>query len=92
MSTDLKIRCLIRLIFRLNIAAGVCLSICVHLFVCLQQDGLWLVAQQPSVIQGYQKAILTPNFMEFTRLYEALVGTRAAADALMMSRCVTVPL
>ncbi|KAI3355821.1 hypothetical protein L3Q82_004384 [Scortum barcoo] len=38
----------------------------------LQQDGLWLVTQQPSVIQGYQKGILTPNFMEFTRLYEAL--------------------
>ncbi|XP_068561024.1 ATP-dependent (S)-NAD(P)H-hydrate dehydratase isoform X1 [Cebidichthys violaceus] len=36
------------------------------------QDGLWLVTQQPSVIQGYPKGILTPNFMEFTRLYEAL--------------------
>lgn len=38
------------------------------------QDGLWLVSQQPSVIQGYQKGILTPNFMEFTRLYESLVS------------------
>lgn len=35
---------------------------------------MWLVSQQPSVIQGYQKGILTPNFMEFTRLYESLVG------------------
>ncbi|KAM7407265.1 hypothetical protein PAMA_003136 [Pampus argenteus] len=45
-----------------------------RLCVCVsfQQDGLWLVTQQPSVIQGYQKGILTPNFMEFTRLYEAL--------------------
>ncbi|KAG7272178.1 hypothetical protein CRUP_014777, partial [Coryphaenoides rupestris] len=40
--------------------------------IIIDADGLWLVAQQPSVIQGYQKAVLTPNFMEFTRLYEAL--------------------
>ncbi|XP_059896539.1 ATP-dependent (S)-NAD(P)H-hydrate dehydratase isoform X2 [Gadus macrocephalus] len=40
--------------------------------IIIDADGLWLVSQQPSVIQGYQKAILTPNFMEFTRLYEAL--------------------
>lgn len=41
--------------------------------LCPRQDGLWLVSQQPSVIQGYQKGILTPNLMEFTRLYESLV-------------------
>ncbi|XP_010878691.2 ATP-dependent (S)-NAD(P)H-hydrate dehydratase isoform X2 [Esox lucius] len=40
--------------------------------IVIDADGLWLVAQQPSVIQGYQKGILTPNFMEFTRLYEAM--------------------
>ncbi|XP_041857519.1 ATP-dependent (S)-NAD(P)H-hydrate dehydratase isoform X5 [Melanotaenia boesemani] len=40
--------------------------------IVIDADGLWLVTQQPSVIQGYQKGILTPNFMEFTRLYEAL--------------------
>ncbi|XP_029314831.1 ATP-dependent (S)-NAD(P)H-hydrate dehydratase isoform X1 [Cottoperca gobio] len=40
--------------------------------IVIDADGLWLVAQQPSVIQGYKKGILTPNFMEFTRLYEAL--------------------
>ncbi|KAM4608762.1 ATP-dependent (S)-NAD(P)H-hydrate dehydratase isoform 1-T2 [Polymixia lowei] len=40
--------------------------------IVIDADGLWLVSQQPSVIQGYQKGILTPNFMEFTRLYEAL--------------------
>ncbi|KAM4558884.1 ATP-dependent (S)-NAD(P)H-hydrate dehydratase [Odontesthes bonariensis] len=40
--------------------------------IVVDADGLWLVTQQPSVIQGYQKGILTPNFMEFTRLYEAL--------------------
>ncbi|KAL0963399.1 hypothetical protein UPYG_G00305840 [Umbra pygmaea] len=40
--------------------------------VVIDADGLWLVAQQPSVIQGYNKGILTPNYMEFTRLYEAM--------------------
>ncbi|XP_029980434.1 ATP-dependent (S)-NAD(P)H-hydrate dehydratase isoform X2 [Sphaeramia orbicularis] len=40
--------------------------------IVIDADGLWLVTQQPSVIEGYQKGILTPNFMEFTRLYEAL--------------------
>lgn len=40
--------------------------------IIIDADGLWIVSQQPSVIQGYQKGILTPNFMEFTRLYEAL--------------------
>lgn len=40
--------------------------------VIIDADGLWLVAKEPSVIQGYQRGILTPNFMEFTRLYEAM--------------------
>ncbi|XP_013872973.1 ATP-dependent (S)-NAD(P)H-hydrate dehydratase isoform X3 [Austrofundulus limnaeus] len=40
--------------------------------IVIDADGLWLVTQQPSVIQGYQKGILTPNFMEFTRLFQAL--------------------
>ncbi|XP_056411728.1 ATP-dependent (S)-NAD(P)H-hydrate dehydratase isoform X5 [Hyla sarda] len=39
----------------------------------IDADGLWLIAQQPSVIQGYQRAVLTPNFMEFSRLYEAVL-------------------
>ncbi|XP_077014787.1 ATP-dependent (S)-NAD(P)H-hydrate dehydratase isoform X3 [Tamandua tetradactyla] len=41
--------------------------------VIIDADGLWLIAQQPSLIQGYQKAILTPNYMEFSRLYEAVL-------------------
>ncbi|XP_012493395.1 PREDICTED: ATP-dependent (S)-NAD(P)H-hydrate dehydratase isoform X2 [Propithecus coquereli] len=41
--------------------------------VVVDADGLWLVAQQPALIQGYQKAILTPNHMEFGRLYEAVL-------------------
>ncbi|KAJ8246618.1 hypothetical protein GJAV_G00253520 [Gymnothorax javanicus] len=40
--------------------------------IIIDADGLWLVAQQPSIIEGYQKGILTPNVMEFSRLYEAV--------------------
>ncbi|XP_061548963.1 ATP-dependent (S)-NAD(P)H-hydrate dehydratase isoform X1 [Phycodurus eques] len=40
--------------------------------IVIDADGLWLVTKQPSVIRGYQKGIVTPNFMEFTRLYETL--------------------
>ncbi|KAJ7412556.1 NAD(P)HX dehydratase [Willisornis vidua] len=41
--------------------------------IIIDADGLWLISQQPSLIQGYQRAILTPNYMEFSRLYEALL-------------------
>uniref|UniRef100_A0ABM5FZ98 ATP-dependent (S)-NAD(P)H-hydrate dehydratase n=1 Tax=Pogona vitticeps TaxID=103695 RepID=A0ABM5FZ98_9SAUR len=41
--------------------------------IVIDADGLWLIAQQPSVIQGYPRAILTPNAMEFSRLYEAVL-------------------
>ncbi|XP_066475059.1 ATP-dependent (S)-NAD(P)H-hydrate dehydratase isoform X1 [Tiliqua scincoides] len=41
--------------------------------VVIDADGLWLIAQQPSLIQGYPRAILTPNAMEFSRLYEAML-------------------
>ncbi|XP_054557436.1 ATP-dependent (S)-NAD(P)H-hydrate dehydratase isoform X3 [Talpa occidentalis] len=41
------------------------------------QDGLWLVAQRPALVQGYPKAVLTPNHVEFGRLCEAVLGARA---------------
>uniref|UniRef100_A0A8C5M965 ATP-dependent (S)-NAD(P)H-hydrate dehydratase n=1 Tax=Leptobrachium leishanense TaxID=445787 RepID=A0A8C5M965_9ANUR len=41
--------------------------------IVIDADGLWLVAQEPAIIQGYQRAVLTPNFMEFSRLYEAML-------------------
>uniref|UniRef100_F6R5B7 ATP-dependent (S)-NAD(P)H-hydrate dehydratase n=1 Tax=Monodelphis domestica TaxID=13616 RepID=F6R5B7_MONDO len=52
----------------------------------IDADGLWLIAQQPSLIQGYQKAILTPNYMEFSRLYEATL--RASVDSSDHHGCV----
>lgn len=41
--------------------------------IVIDADGLWLIAQEPAIIQGYQRAVLTPNFMEFSRLYEAML-------------------
>ncbi|XP_054831084.1 ATP-dependent (S)-NAD(P)H-hydrate dehydratase isoform X2 [Eublepharis macularius] len=41
--------------------------------IVIDADGLWLITQQPSLIQGYARAILTPNAMEFSRLYEAML-------------------
>ncbi|XP_019500299.1 PREDICTED: ATP-dependent (S)-NAD(P)H-hydrate dehydratase [Hipposideros armiger] len=41
--------------------------------VIIDADGLWLVAQQPGLIQGYRKAVLTPNHVEFSRLSEAVL-------------------
>ncbi|CAK8683367.1 ATP-dependent (S)-NAD(P)H-hydrate dehydratase-like [Clavelina lepadiformis] len=36
--------------------------------IVIDADGLFLVAQDPSIIKGYHKAILTPNAVEFKRL------------------------
>ena len=38
------------------------------------QDGLYLVTQYPEVVKNYKKAILTPNVVEFSRLYEKVVS------------------
>ncbi|KAK3099405.1 hypothetical protein FSP39_003890 [Pinctada imbricata] len=36
------------------------------------KDGLHLVTEFPDVVRGYKKAILTPNVVEFSRLYNKL--------------------
>ncbi|KTG06720.1 hypothetical protein cypCar_00022981 [Cyprinus carpio] len=55
--------------------------------IIIDADGLWLVAKEPSVIQGYQRGILTPNFMEFTRLYEAMGEEDIITDGKNMLTC-----
>lgn len=42
-------------------------------WVVIDADGLWLVQSDPSVVKGYEKAVLTPNVVEFARLCEAVV-------------------
>ncbi|KAG0242668.1 hypothetical protein BGW41_003771 [Actinomortierella wolfii] len=39
--------------------------------IVIDADGLFLIQNKPDVIQGYHKAVLTPNLMEFGRLCEA---------------------
>lgn len=39
-------------------------------------DGLFLVTEKPDIIKQYGNCILTPNVMEFERLYEKVTGTK----------------
>ncbi|BGP07560.1 hypothetical protein JCM10049v2_003398 [Rhodotorula toruloides] len=41
------------------------------LYVVLDADGLWLVQNEPDVVRGYKRAVLTPNVVEFARLAES---------------------
>ncbi|GAA6008505.1 NADHX dehydratase [Rhodotorula paludigena] len=41
------------------------------LYIVLDADGLFLVQNDPSVVRGYKRAVLTPNVVEFGRLAEA---------------------
>lgn len=36
-------------------------------------DGLWHLATNPSLLQGYTRAVITPNAMEFSRLVKAVL-------------------
>lgn len=46
-----------------------------QLYVVLDADGLFLVQNDPSVIEGYERAVLTPNVVEFGRLAETCVSS-----------------
>lgn len=52
-----------------------CLDVAKELkkWVVLDADGLWMVTEQPKIIEGYDKAILTPNVMENKRLCDKMV-------------------
>jgi ATP-dependent NAD(P)H-hydrate dehydratase len=41
--------------------------------IVIDADGLYLVQQYPETVQGYKKAVLTPNVVEFQRLCEKMV-------------------
>jgi len=42
-------------------------------YVVLDADALWMVQNDPKIVKGYSKAILTPNIVEFKRLSDTLV-------------------
>ncbi|PWN52571.1 hypothetical protein IE53DRAFT_367085 [Violaceomyces palustris] len=54
--------------------AKLCIRLCreMDIYLVVDADGLWLVQDQPEVILGYEKAVLTPNVVEFERLCKAL--------------------
>ena len=41
-------------------------------------DGLFMLTLQPQIILNYDRAVLTPNRIEFVRLYEKLFGNKLA--------------
>jgi ATP-dependent NAD(P)H-hydrate dehydratase len=49
------------------------------MFLVLDADALWYVSNNPSLISGYRRAVLTPNVAEFERLCKS-VGVDADAD------------
>lgn len=48
------------------------------MFVVLDADALWMVGQDISMIQGYRRAVLTPNVVEFKRLSEKVASHLSA--------------
>lgn len=42
------------------------------MFLVLDADALWMINQEPEIIKGYRRAVLTPNVMEFKRLTDKL--------------------
>ncbi|WFC93944.1 ATP-dependent NAD(P)H-hydrate dehydratase [Malassezia brasiliensis] len=42
------------------------------LYLVVDADGLWLVQNDPKTVQGYKRAVLTPNVVEFGRLCDAM--------------------
>ncbi|ANB13761.1 NADHX dehydratase [Sugiyamaella lignohabitans] len=48
--------------------------------IVIDADGLYLIQNQPDLIKGYEKAILTPNVVEFQRLCKALEIDDAGGD------------
>lgn len=40
------------------------------MFIVLDADGLYMIGQDASIIQGYRRAVVTPNVVEFKRLSE----------------------
>lgn len=40
----------------------------------IDADGVYLITLSPDIIRGYKRAILTPNVVEYARLFEATLG------------------
>jgi len=42
------------------------------MFIVIDADGLFLIQKEPDLIKGYQRAVLTPNVVEFSRLCDKM--------------------
>eukprot|EP01122_Echinamoeba_exundans_P012791 TRINITY_DN5448_c0_g1_i1.p1 TRINITY_DN5448_c0_g1~~TRINITY_DN5448_c0_g1_i1.p1 ORF type:complete len:328 (+),score=44.94 TRINITY_DN5448_c0_g1_i1:33-1016(+) len=49
--------------------------------IVVDGDGLWLISQEPELIKGYTRAILTPNAVEYSRLCARLLGTEVQPNS-----------
>ena len=43
----------------------------------IDADGLYLITEKPDIINNYENCILTPNGVEFERLYEKVTGVKS---------------
>ncbi|ESO03381.1 hypothetical protein HELRODRAFT_185644 [Helobdella robusta] len=46
-----------------------------NLPLIMDADALWIVVEDSEVLRDYKKAVLTPNLVEFSRLYKSLTNT-----------------
>ncbi|XP_013791909.2 ATP-dependent (S)-NAD(P)H-hydrate dehydratase-like [Limulus polyphemus] len=42
--------------------------------IVFDADSLFYINSHPELVEGYKKAVLTPNVVEFSRLYKAVIG------------------
>lgn len=55
-----------------------CAKLCIQaakqrqMYIVIDADGLWLLQNEPEIIKGYRRAILTPNVAEFGRLCKTM--------------------
>ena len=59
-------------------------------WLVVDADGLWLLQNEPELVKGYRRAVLTPNVVEFGRLCEKLsikepAGSDEAVKALALA-------
>ncbi|CAF2370639.1 unnamed protein product [Rotaria sp. Silwood2] len=45
--------------------------------IVIDADGLYLISEKPHLINNYENCILTPNIIEFERLYEKVTGVKS---------------
>lgn len=55
--------------------------------IVIDADGLFFIGRKLDIIKGYKSAILTPNFPEFGRLYDAAFNGQKPSDEKLKNGC-----